>query len=388
MSLSDRALGVGLIALLAVAAPSWGQMPKRVQVVGRAAGTDVRAGDEAVKAAQRAAVEQACGLFINAQSQTEEYALVKDRILSQAGGYVTEYTELRRWTEGEVTLVEIDAVVAVADFERDWAAFTHLKEDEGNPRMMVVIIEDNDVDDLKPPVLHGVCQSRIEHFFLGKDVQLMDKGVSDEVRDRDVNQAALDDDLTRLAAVAAEFKAEVLVYGRAEARRGASVQLGDQFLYGWDVTLNVRAVQADSAAILMSNTYRPSKAYRTTSGAAGDDAFRVLADDVAAQVLKDIAKAWHKRGAARRILSVKFADVDRQQAKAIMAALAAHRGTVNGPEGATLRNLNHGVADIEVDWKFDLNLLADTIEELGVEGMAFEVIEQSGNRLDVKVIHE
>jgi hypothetical protein len=374
-----------------------GQSPKRVKALGQAAGTDVRAGDEAVQAAQRKAVEMACGVFINAQSQTEDFALVKDRILSQAGGYVREWEEVRRWVDGGVTNVEIEAIVLVADFERDWAAFAHLKEDEGNPRMMVVIIEDNDVDDLKPPVLHGVCQSRIEHFFLDKDVQLMDKTVSEQVRERDVSQAALDNDVTKLAAIAAEFKAEVLVFGRAEAKRGGTVALGGHTLYGWDVTLNIRAVQADSAAILMSNTYRPEKAYTTTSAAAGDDAFRTLADDVAAQVLKDIAQAWHKRGSARRILSVKFNEVSRsvkfnevsrKQAKAICAALAEHRGVVGGTEGAKLRNLNHGVADVEVDWKFDLNLLADMIEDLGVEGMSFEITEQTGNRLDVKVIHE
>jgi hypothetical protein len=379
---------VAAAILLTAPIPSWGQMPKRVKVVGRAAGTDVRAGDEAVQAALRAAVEQACGLFLNAQSQTEGYALIKDRILSQAGGYVNEYTELRRWTEGDLTMVEIEATVSVVDFERDWAAFAHLKEDEGNPRMMIVIIEDNDVDDLKPPVLNGICQSRIEHFFLDKDVQLMDKGVSEDVRERDVSQAALDSDVAKLAAVAAEFKAEVLVFGRAEAKRGGTMVLGGQTLYRWDVTLNLRAVQADSAAILMSNTYRPETPYRTTSAAAGDDAFRTLADDVAAQMLKDVAQAWHKRGSARRILSVKFSEVSRKHAKTICNALAAHRGVVGGNEGAKLRNLNHGVADVEVDWKFDLNLLADTIEELAVEGMAFEITEQSGNRLDVKVIHE
>ena len=138
----------------------------------------------------------------------------------------------------------------------------------------------------------------------------------------------------------------------------------------------------------MSNTYRPKKAYTTTSAAAGDDAFRTLADDVAAQVLKDIAKAWHKRGSARRILSVKFSQVSRAQAKAVIAALAQHRGVVGGDEGAKLRNLNHGVADVEVDWKFDLNLLADTIEQLDIEGMSFEIMEQTGNRLDVEVIYE
>ena len=378
-------LCVCLICLSSVL-PASAQMRRRVTAVGKAAGTDVKASDEAKMDAKRNAIEQACGLFINAQSETEDFVLVKDRILGQAGGYISEFKVNREWTEGDISLCEIDAVVSTADFERDWAKFAQLKEEEENPKMLVVIVEDNDVDDLKPPITNGVCQAKIENFFLGKDVQLVDKGVSEDVRGRDITLAAMNNDVTRLAALAAEFKAEVLVFGRAEARRGSPLSIGGRTTYRWDITLNVRAIQADSAAMLMSNSYAPNKPHMTTSAAAGDDAFNRLTDDVAVNVLKDIGEAWRKRATARRILQTRFSPVSRKQAKAIMSALAQHRGVVRGEEGLKLRNLSQGIANIEIDWKFDLNLLADTIEELNVEGMAFEITEQSSNRIDVKVI--
>ena len=384
--LTRTGLSMVLVCLLATA-PALGQGPRRVRAVGHAAGTGPRAGDEALRAAQRQAVEMACGLFINAQSETEDFALVKDRILGQAAGFIEEYRELRRWVEADLSHVEIEAVVRVADFEREWLAFAHAKEDEGNPRMMVIVFEDNDVDDLKPPLTNGICQSGLENFFLSKDVQLVDRDVIEQVRQRDLTLADLDNDIPGLAAAAAEFKTEVLVVGRAEAKRGGSVRLGGRTVYRWDITLNVRAVQADSGAILMSKPYRPQKRYTTTTGAVGDDAFATLIDEVAADVLRDIGKAWHKRATARRILQVKFTDLpSRKQAKAVCQALADHRGVVGGREGATLKNFTHGVAGVEVDWKFDIDLLADTIEELKVEGMVFEVVEQTSNRLSVKVI--
>jgi hypothetical protein len=148
-------------------------------------------------------------------------------------------------------------------------------------------------------------------------------------------------------------------------------------------------VQADSAAILMSKPYRPAKPVSTTSAAMGDDAFVRMIDEVAADVLRDVGKAWHKRSTARRIFQVKFTEVpSRKMAKAICLALADHRGVVGGREGATLKNFTHGVGNVEVDWKFDLGLLADTIEELEVEGMVFEVVEQTSNRLTVKSIRQ
>ena len=69
-----------------------------------------------------------------------------------------------------------------------------------------------------------------------------------------------------------------------------------------------------------------------------------------------------------------------------MAALAEHRGVVRGMDGLKLRNLTQGLANIEVDWEFDLDLLADTIVAIKIEGMSFEITEQTGNRIEIKVI--
>lgn len=387
MKLGMQIKRIVVLLVLVPVIPALGQGPQQVTVVGQAEGSGTRAYDEAVKAAQRQAVEQACGLFINAQSQVENFALIQDRILSQALGYLREWDEVRRWTEGGITHVEIRAIVEVAKFERDWAAFAHLKEDEGNPRMMVIIFEDNDVDDLRAPVANGVTQSGLENFFINKDVQLVDHRVIEQVRQRELTLADLDNSVAELAAAAAQHRAEVLILGRAEARRGGSINIGGHTAYRWDITLNIRAVQADSAAIVMSQTYTPKKRYTTTSAAAGDDAFRIMIDDVAADVLRDIGKAWHKRSGARRILQLRFTDVSsRKLAKSICRALAEHRGVVNGKEGAKLREYTHGVANVEVDWKFDLDLLADTIEELTVEGLVFEVTEQTATRLSIKAI--
>ena len=67
----------GAVAVLMLAASATGQMAKRVEATGKAAGTDLKAADEAKMDAKRSAVEQACGLYINAQSQTENFELIK-----------------------------------------------------------------------------------------------------------------------------------------------------------------------------------------------------------------------------------------------------------------------------------------------------------------------
>ncbi|HEY3243104.1 MAG TPA: hypothetical protein VGM03_07110 [Phycisphaerae bacterium] len=367
-------------------APSRTQSVARVTAVGRAAGTDVRAKDEALADAKRKAVEQACGLFMNAQSETAEYQLVKDRILGNAAGYIKEYRVSREWTEGDISHCEIEATVSTAAFERDWALFAHVKEDEGNPRCVVVITEDDDIDDANPPVTNGACQAQIENFFLKHAVQLMDKGTSDDVRSRDLDLAARNKDVNKLAAAAAAFKADVLVLGDATARLGTPVEVGGQTLHRWDVTLNVRVIQTDSAQVLASKSYQPKTPYRSASAGNGARALAQLADQIAPQLLSDIGEAWRQRSVNSRIVRLSLQPCTRKQWKSIQEALAQVRGVQGGREGAKLRELVNDVADVEVNWSFDLNLLADTLEKLKVEGLAFEIIEQSANRLNVKVI--
>lgn len=362
------------------------QMDRRVQATGKAAGTDPKAADEAKADAKRNAVEQGCGLYINAQTEAENFQLVKDRILAQASGYIREFKVLKEWTENDISYCTIDAVVSTADFERDWALFAQVREDEGNPRCVILITEDNDVDDLRPPKANGICQSVLENFFLSKDVQLMDKGVAEDVRARDLELAAVNEDINKMAAVAAAFKADVLVFGRAEAKAGGPTTIGDKTVYRWDITLAVRAIQADSAQILMSNVYRPKTPYKSVSAGCGDDAFTKLTEEVAPAVLKDVGEAWRERATASRTCRVFWQSCSRKQFKAIQARLSEDRGVVGAAEGVKLRELVNNVVESEINWKYDLGALADRIEELEVDGMTFEIVEQSANRLDVKVI--
>lgn len=375
-----------LMALVAFVHPAAGQVT-RVTARGQADGTGSRAVDEALKDAKRNAVEQACGLFINAQSQVENFQLIRDRILGQAVGYIARWNESRRWEEGGITYVEIVAEVMTAVFEKDWAAFAHLREDMDNPRCMFVITEDNDVSDNNPPKLNGICQGAMESVFLDKGVQLVDQSVFEQVRQRDVDIAFTTGSYETLAAVAARFSAEVLVLGNAEARPGGPQQIAGKTVYRWDVSLNVRAVQADSAKLIMSETYKLDKPFMTTSSSGSDEAFRKLAREVADRVLRDIAQAWQKRATSYGIFDLRIQNCSREDfTNVIKPALVVMRGVQQGNDGVKLRELVANTVHAEVYWSFDLNALADRVAELNIPGGKMRIIEQSGNRIVAEIV--
>ncbi|MBN1488317.1 MAG: hypothetical protein JXA69_00240 [Phycisphaerae bacterium] len=378
-------LTVGLTASATLAAdPS-----KRITVTGRAVGTSEVAVEEAKLDALREAVRRVCGSFINAQSETENFTLVRDKILEQPVGFarILRIVKGPENLEG-LTEIQIEAEVFPAAFERRWAEFAHIKEREGNPRCVIVVLEDDNPDDTTPPRINGLVQAELENFFLGKDVQLMDKGVTDEVRIRDLRLAAESGDVTKAAAAGAAFKADVVVLGTAEAREGNTVKVGDQALRRWNVQLVIRAIQTDSAALLVSKTYRPKRAL-TGSGASAQDALTRVAAENAADILLDIGEAWRKRATVGKMIQMTLEPCTRQQFKAIQAAMAESKGVTGREDGFRLRELANQMASVEVSWKYDLNQLADRMEELSVPfedtTLRFEITEQSANRITVRI---
>ncbi|MBI1826700.1 MAG: hypothetical protein HY287_01360 [Planctomycetes bacterium] len=359
---------------------------KSVTATGQAAGTDLKAKDEACNEARRTAIRQTCGERINAYTNVVDFQVKRDRILSNPVGYITSEDIKRRWDDGQYSYCELFATVATGKFAADWnSMFEHIREDVGNPRCVVMFMEDNDMDDLVPPHTNGVAQSRIEHFFLEHGVHLMDKEVGEDVRARDIDLAK-NEDARAVAQRAAAFKADVAVSGRAEARRGSAQELAGHMLYKWDITLTVRVIQADSAQILAVNTYRPKKGFSTTVSGNGDEGLEKLADEVAPQLLKDVGEAWRKRTTAHSVFELTIDGCSRSDfRKRIEPALRKLQMVQQGDEGVKLREAVGEVITAEVYWSGDLNSLADAMEDLHAEGVQLRVVEQSANRVRCRI---
>lgn len=374
---------IGLLATGPVLAAPPDAKEVIIEIEGSAAGTNANAMEQAQQDALRKAVERACGTFINAQTKTKDYKMIYDKVLSQAVGFVTEFEVLDRRVEKEISYCKVKATVSTASFEQEWAKLAHTIIAEGNPRCVVVIIEDNNVDDHTPPKAHGVVQSVVEKFFLDKGVQLMDKSGADAVKARDIELAALNDDINKLAAMSASFKADVVIKGVAEARRAGSTELSGRTVYKWSATISVRAYHTDSAQLIMSNTYSATKT-TVNENAGGDDALKLCAEENTGKMLKDIGEAWRQRQNVKRTIQLTLEDCDRTGFKVFEAALREEQGV----QDVRLKELVNNTCQVEVDWTYDLDKLVTRIEELKVPDVKYEVKEQTHDRVTIKVAKE
>lgn len=354
---------------------------KEVTIEGKAAGSDANAMEQAKQDALRRAVEQTCGTFISTQTKVKNYAAVHDKILSYAQGFVAEYEVVSRRVEGGVSHCKVRAKVSTAAFEQEWGRLVHTLEEEGNPRCVIVIVEDNDTDDTKPPKADGVSQGVLENFFIDKGVQLMDREASEKVRERDLALAAINDDVNKLASIAAAFKADIVIRGAAEARRAGEIEVAGRKVFQWTATINIKAYQTDSARMLMSNSYTVRT---TTTGATsgGDDSIRKCAEENAPKILRDIGEAWRKRQNIRRICQVVLENCARKDYKTFEEAMLK----VEGVQGVKMRELVNNVCHAEVDWAYDLERLVGRIEALKVDGATYDIVEQTGDRVTVKIV--
>ena len=106
-------------------------------------------------------------------------------------------------------------------------------------------------------------------------------------------------------------------------------------------------------------------------------------------MLSDVGSAWRERATAGKIINVTLDPCSRKRFRAVQAEMIKSKGVTGGEDGFKLRELVSNVASVEVNWKYELNQLADRFEELLVqvddEVLAFEVIEQTANRISVRV---
>ncbi|MFA6133586.1 MAG: hypothetical protein WC869_06170 [Phycisphaerae bacterium] len=352
-------------------------------VTAQAPGSDQNARDEAIARALRQAVEQACGVFLKARSTTENYQGVYDKVFADAVGYVQEHKVLKTWVADGMTYVTVQARVSTQKFEENWASIAHTVNQENNPRVIVAIAEAIHWAATAPAYetdRNGTVQGKIEDFFLQKGLMLMDREASADITKRDVLLAALKDDTNEVAALGARFKADVVVVGRATARFGKTLNVGGQQMHQFTATLNVRVVQTDSARVLVVKSFGPVTITTLQMGGGEEKALSKLAEDSASPLLSAVVQAWAKRANVSRTVQLSISGMD----YGLWKTFKTQAEKLDGMQALRFRDITAGVANIDAEYRYTNENLADRL--LTVGGMKLEITEITPNRIKLKVV--
>ena len=118
-------------------------LAKSLEVTGSAtiySGNTGSAKNQALKNALRQAVEQGVGVFIDSNTLSQNYEVVKDEILSTSEGFVSGYDMVREGTKNGGTVYEVVLKVEVEEgrIKNKLSALRILHQKMGNKRLMLI----------------------------------------------------------------------------------------------------------------------------------------------------------------------------------------------------------------------------------------------------------
>ncbi len=269
----------------------------RVQVqsvgVGNIVYGDVAAArDRAIDDALRKAVEQTLGTYIDAQTKVENYMVVEDRILNWSRGYVSNYTVTSEYKQTPETYqVQINATVDMANLQNDAMAVQNLLQSMGNPRVMVIMDEQNIGQSYNKyhyfEVNMTASETAMNNQFMEKGFEIVDPTTVRQNKERDAVIAAINGNAKAAAEIGASLSAEVVVTGKAIAKVATGLNLAG--MKSCQANLTARVIDADVGTILATGSKHAAYPHidEVTGGTmAIEKAAKALADELIAKILE------------------------------------------------------------------------------------------------------
>lgn len=333
--------------------------------------------DSAVQDALRNAVERGAGQFIHSQSETNNYQIVLDKVLSKSAGFVKKYDVNKTIgpdANGIVT-VEITAHVSVKEVATEWGEIQILLQQKGKPRIMVVLgetLDGNKQDD-------SIVASEIEKQLLSNDFPLVDKSQFNEIQQRDIKSASFEDDLDRVIALGKLFGAELIITGSATADFASAEDLYGVKAYMYGAAARFKVVRTDNAATLVSDNVTARKGARAkTSG--GAEALREVGKQAAQKIQDGIVAKWGREVAESQSINLEVSGISFAQRNTLTKAMKAFKSV----KGVQERTFSSSIANYTVDIKGSANDFATALSEIA--DLKVEITDVTANLIKCKIM--
>lgn len=291
----------GLVAalLLARTAAGLGQSMLQTTKVIEATGTgsiysdDVAgARDRAIDDALRKAVEQALGTFIESEVQVQNYMVVEDNILSWTRGYVRNYAITSDYKKTpELYEVQVQAEVELGELRKDADAVRNLIESMGNPRVMIMMNEQN--IGMSRDQYHWfevdmtAAETAMMQKFIDSEFPVVDPYTVRSNAEREQVLAALEGDNAAAATIGTALGAEIVITGKAVAKVATGVNLAG--MKSCQANVTARVVESDVGRVLATGSKNAPQVHidEVTGGTlAIEKASAQLADELIGKILQ------------------------------------------------------------------------------------------------------
>jgi len=336
--------------------------------------------DEALKDAQRKALERGAEVQISSHSQVENYELIRDTIYARADGIVTDFKILEKGSAaGGVYFCKIRAKVRKDAVARSWGEVQNVLDQLGRPGVAVYILEriDGQIQD------SSILESQIEHRLLDAGFVIYAGEQLRAIAEKEGLDAKAEANVAKMQAIAKNFNAHIFITGTAQANSaGIKVLAGQQVaMYNGDAA--IKMYYTDTAQLLasesLSNWRGGARGHNSFSPQAGKKALENAGKELVERCYVSVMKRWAERISYGGELELEVEGMTMVNAIKLKKKL---RGIpkverVNGP------NLTKGIAKFRILAKMTAEQLVEYLVE--DEFLAFmEVVDLKSNRIQAK----
>lgn len=277
--------------------------------------------DAANRAANRAAIEKGIGQVVTSQTEIENFQTKRDLVLTRTEGAVRS-SEVVNKTQGpdgawEVT---VRAVVSKAQIREDLLALAILRGAVGNPRVAILITETV----IGKPVMDGATEAAIIHSFKAREFEVVEP--SEALRTKRAKQIALatGGDLKAATDLGAEWGAEVVIVGTAEASE-ADVSANPYFrntgMKSASGSISLKAIDVNTHEILASKAGDAPMVHPNAT-VAGTKALEKASQKVLEQnqngLIDQLIKSWQDKANNGTLIRVRILNIPNYQASQIV----------------------------------------------------------------------
>lgn len=343
-----------------------------------------KAFNEAQANALRAAVEQAAGVKIDADTVVVNNQLVRDQVFANTSGYVKSFTVTNKKVDKGVVTVTVKADVITDNLDKDIEAARALVRRMGKPSIVIVVQEQTIPLGAKVITNSGTMATVLTEAFKAdgweiKDAQAMNKKLKLE------GAATLG--ATELKEIADLTKAGYVLYGKAALRHqepGEMVKNVPFYPISGEYDLAVAATDSDeqiakiAGKLVMSAKTESLVSYERTAYSC----IREKKNEIVTPVRKAVLEHFRDLQVNGVKIALNVSGLDSfGAAKDFKKALEA----IKGMREATQDGFSKGTANYRVVYLGSAQDLAEQVEAATFKKKKLNIVSVSGNAMEVQV---
>jgi len=331
---------------------------------------------DAIREAQRAAVEQAVGVLIQSQTVIEDFEVKKDKIMSRTQGYVTRFTIIKETRIMDIFNVKINAVISLDKIQDDLVALGLLMDSMDRPKLMVLIEEKYiGMDDLGM----RLAETEISSLFAAKKFDLVDQAQLEQIKSMDKARQALRGNMAAAQSLGLNFGAQYVILGKAVVQ-----DIGEAFpgtgMKSLQASMQLKVLQTQSG-LALGSVVKNGVAAHISPLTGATKALRISAQKAVDDLLNTITMSWQDFLNNGAPLKLHFTGIKtfRQYKKVASAVDTLERVVSSKKEGW---NKAGGLLILDLRFKGNSEELAEMLDGMDLSGNQLEVVDFAPDRVD------